>query len=355
MCKEGFDSFLRALPKVEHHLHLEGTLEPDLLFQLAAINSTKLPHDDEAFRSEATLIARYKQFTSLDDFLHYYYIGMSVLITSSDFEKLAWHYFQRASLDGVKHAEVFFDPQAHISRGINYDTVLNGFTAAKERAEKELGISVYLIACFLRHLPVAQSLLLFDDPEIQKGFSDGRVIGIGLDSSESGFPPKLFKEIFEKAKELNIRRTAHAAEEGPPQNIISSLDDIYVERIDHGLKATHDDEVMARIVRDNILLTLCPVSNVLLRCVPTIKDVPIRKFLAAGVKFSLNSDDPAYFGAYILEVYIAVQEAFQLSVKEWETICKNGIEGSWCSDNRKVELLSELESVIGNWKNKEAL
>lgn len=353
MCGTDFSSFLRALPKVEHHLHLEGALEPDLLFELASTNNISLPSDDRAFQSEASLRARYKQFTSLDDFLGYYYIGMSVLIKSSDFEQLAWHYFKRAALDGVKHTEVFFDPQAHLSRGISYNTVLDGFTAAKVRAEKELGLSINIIVCFLRHLPSAESLELFKHSDVQQSFSDNRVVGIGLDSSEADFPPQLFTEIYDQALSKGLHRTAHAAEEGPPANVTRSLDDLHCERIDHGLKSAKDPDVMARLVRDKVLLTLCPVSNVVLRCVPEVKDVPIRKFLDAGVRFSLNSDDPAYFGAYILEVYEAVQTAFDLSIKDWETICRNGIEGSWCSENRKTALLDELKSVIVGWQNKE--
>lgn len=353
MCGKDFSSFLRALPKVEHHLHLEGALEPDLLFELALSNNISLPNNDQAFKSEASLRARYKQFTSLDDFLGYYYIGMSVLIKSSDFEQLAWHYFKRAVEDGVKHTEVFFDPQAHLSRGISYNTVLDGFTAAKIRAEKELGLSINIIVCFLRHLPPAESLILFNHPDVQQGFTDKRVVGIGLDSSEADFPPRFFTEIYGQALGKGVHRTAHAAEEGPPANVISSLDDLHCERIDHGLKSVDDPDVMARIVRDEILLTLCPVSNVLLRCVPAIKDVPVRKFLDAGVRFSLNSDDPAYFGAYILEVYEAVQEAFNLTIKDWEIICRNGIEGSWCSETRKIDLLHDLKTVVGVWQNKE--
>jgi adenosine deaminase len=193
-------------------MHLEGALEPALLFALAERNSVKLPDNDEAFESEEALLERYKRFTSLDDFLQYYYIGMSVLIQAADFEALAWSYFQKSSSDGVEHAEVFFDPQAHLSRGIEYSTLLKGFLSAKDRAQHELGMSVEIICCFLRHLPVADSLAVFDHDEVQKSFAAGQVLGIGIDSSEANFPPHLYTEIYSKAKHLNLKRTAHAGE-----------------------------------------------------------------------------------------------------------------------------------------------
>jgi adenosine deaminase len=271
---------------------------------------------------------------------------MSVLRTSSDFCDLAWYYFQKAAKDGVRHAEVFFDPQAHLSRGIDYPTMLQGFVDAKKKAEDELKMTINIIACFLRHLPVADSLAVFDNPDLQASFHDGRVIGIGLDSSEIEFPPAMFTEIYGKAQKLNLRLTAHAGEEGPAQNVASALDDLGVHRIDHGVRLAEDPVLMKRVADEGILLTLCPVSNVLLRCVPSMKDVPVRKFLDAGIKFSLNSDDPAYFGAYILDVYCAVQEAHELSAMDWETICTNGIQGSWCSEERKNEMMHELKTVL---------
>jgi adenosine deaminase len=212
MCKSPLHSLLQALPKVEHHMHLEGALEPSLLFTLAKKNNIKLPDDDAAFESVDSLLDRYTRFTSLDDFLKYYYIGMSVLIEAADFEALAWSYFQKSSSDGVHHAEVFFDPQAHLSRDMDYSTFLSGFLSAKDRAQRELGMSVELICCFLRHLPVPESLAVFNDEEVQKSFAAGQVIGIGIDSSEMNFPPHLYSEIYSKAKHLNLKRTAHAGE-----------------------------------------------------------------------------------------------------------------------------------------------
>lgn len=333
-------------------MHLEGALRPHVLFHLAAKNNVTLPQDDEAFSSPEALLLRYQRFSSLDDFLHYYYIGMSVLITQSDFADLAWDYFSRAAADGVAHAEVFFDPQAHISRGIGYTTVLAGFDAACKRAEKELGITTLMTSCFLRHLPVSESLALFQDDEVQKSYKNGLVKGIGLDSSENGYAPEGFTELFARARAQGLQVTTHAGEEGPAAYIAGALEHLGVKRIDHGIKLIDDEQLMKKVASENIMLTVCPLSNVVLRCVTTIKDVPIRKFLDAGVKFSLNSDDPAYFGGFILDNYVAVHEAFHLSVEEWERVARAGIEGSWCSEERKKILLQRLRRVVAEWKGK---
>lgn len=349
MCQSNIHTFLKRLPKCEHHIHLEGALSPALLFQLASQNNISLPKEDTAFISPESLHARYTKFTSLDDFLQYYYIGMSVLIHASDFEALAWDYFLHASADGVHHAEVFFDPQAHTSRGVSYSTVISGFQAACQRAEKELRISTILTTCYLRHLPVADSLAMFDHPEVQESYKNGVVRGIGLDSSEKGFPPYLFKDLFDKARNVGLRLTTHAGEEGPVTYIADAFDSLGVERIDHGIRLADDPELMKKVAAQGTLLTICPMSNVVLRCVDTIKDVPIRRFLDAGVKFSINSDDPAYFGGYILDNYCAVHDAFGFSVREWESVCRAGIEGSWCSEERKREMLDVLEKVVNEW------
>lgn len=347
------DALIGKLPKCEHHLHLEGALTPELLFTLAKKNNISLPTDDEAFTSPATLTARYRNFASLNDFLHYYYIGMSVLITADDFEALATDYFRHASQDGVCHADVFFDPQAHISRGVSYDTVLAGFSAARTKAEQDFGLSSELVCCFLRHLPVPECVQTFKQEDVQASFRSGAVKGIGLDSSEMGFPPELFEEIYRDAGAMGMRLTAHAGEEAPPAYIQGALDTLKVERIDHGRRLPEDPELLARIAKEGKLLTLCPISNVFLRGVSSVSELPIRKFLEAGVQFSLNSDDPAYFGGnYILDNYRAVQEAFNLSVKEWETICQASIRGSWCSEQRKEEMLARLSEVLQGWGEK---
>lgn len=353
MCKSQIHSLLKALPKVEHHMHIEGALQPSLMFELAAKNNITLPKDDPAFESVETLNERYSRFTSLDDFLQYYYIGMSALISADDYEKLAWDYFQHAASDGIVHAELFFDPQAHLSRGVSYTTVVSGITAARKRAKLEFGITTELICCFLRHLPVPDSLATFDLPEVQESFTDGSICGIGLVSTELNKPPELWAELYKKAASKKLRLTAHAGEEGPAEYISGALDHLGAMRIDHGIHLADSPDLMARIAAEGIMLTVCPISNYVLKCVPSISDLPIRKFLDAGVKFSINSDDPAYFGGYILDNYCAVTEAFGLSVAELEGICRNAIQGSWCSDSRKKELIKRLEGVVKDWEGKQ--
>lgn len=352
MCKSPLHPFLAALPKCEHHIHLEGSLEPSLLFELANTNGIALPADDPAYRSETALQARYKQFTSLDDFLALYYVGMSVLIHAADFEALAWEYFIKARAHGVHHAEVFFDPQAHLSRGVEYRTIIRGFEKARARARDELGLTSELICCFLRHLPVHESLAVFEHEDLQASYTNGTIKGIGLDSSELSFPPYLFAEIYQRAGTLGLKRTAHAGEEGPAAYIAGAMNSLGVERIDHGIQLHMDTELMRQVAKERILLTVCPLSNVLLRCVDHVREVPIRKFLDAGVKFSINSDDPAYFGGYILDNYCAVHEAHDLTLEEWAGISRAGIEGSWCSVDRKREMLAVHDDLVKEWQGK---
>jgi len=271
---------------------------------------------------------------------------MSVLLTADDFESLAYEYFTRAHADGVHHAEVFFDPQAHTSRGIAYATVVKGFTSAQERAERDFGLTSKLILCFLRHLSETDADITFQEAQALGHFSDGTIAGIGLDSSEVGFPPEIFREVYSEAHQKGIRRTAHAGEEGDTSYISKALDICKVERIDHGIRLAEDKALMKRVADEKVLLTICPLSNVRLRCVKHVRELPIREFLDNGVKFSLNSDDPAYFGGYILDNYCAVQEAFNLSLQEWRGIAEAGIEGSWCDSSRKQALLKEVESCM---------
>jgi adenosine deaminase len=354
MCKSPLHSLIASLPKCEHHLHLEGCLSPSLTFQLAAKNNITLPSpsSDPAYTSVETLIERYNNFADLNDFLGYYYRALDAVITQDDFEMLGWEYFTIAARDGVKHAEVFFDPQSHTARGIALDTVVSGFNAACKRAEKELGITSKLIMCFLRHLPVQESRDTMK-AAVEGGYfaakSEGEesvVAALGLDSSEVGFRPELFEEMYMEAEKMGIRRTAHAGEEGDPSYITGALDTLHAERIDHGIRLIEDPALMDRVIKENIMLTVCPLSNVCLQVVKHVRELPIRKFLAAGVKFSINSDDPAYFGGYILNNYCAVQDAFDLSVEEWKSIVQNSIQGSWCGQARKAELLSMLEQCL---------
>ncbi|ROV95784.1 hypothetical protein VPNG_08776 [Cytospora leucostoma] len=354
MCKHALHEFLAALPKCEHHMHLEGSLSPELLFELSERNNVALPSvtEDPAFASVAALYERYANFTSLDDFLHYYYIGFTVLTHESDFEALAYAYFAKAAGQGLRHAEVFFDPQVHINRGIAYETVVSGFTKARRRAEADLGVTSLLIPCLLRHLPVPDSLSCLSAIRDAGHFRDGTLAGLGLCSTERDHPPSMWKEAFALAGSDGARLTAHAGEEGPPAYITEALDELAVTRIDHGVNARLDEAVMARLARDRVMLSVCPLSNVVLRGVTKVSEVPIRTFLDRGVPFSINSDDPAYFGGYILDNYCAVQDAFDLSVAEWGTIATNAVQGSWCGEERKGELIREIEALVAEWKNK---
>jgi len=256
--------FLHDLPKCEHHLHIEGSLSPSLLFKLAKTNNVPLPDADfdPSFRSADTLESRYERFTSLNDFLHYYFIGMSVLITPSDFESLAYEYFTRAHNDGVHHAEIFFDPQAHTHRGVAYKTVVEGLTAAQKRAERDFGLTSELILCFLRHLSETDADVAYQEAIALGHFSSGTVAGIGLDSSEVGFPPEIFREVFASAKEAGIRRTAHAGEEGDTTYISKALDICNTERIDHGIRLVGDESFFKRVAKEKTLVAVCPLSNV---------------------------------------------------------------------------------------------
>ncbi|EPE07618.1 adenosine deaminase [Ophiostoma piceae UAMH 11346] len=392
MCHHKLHPLLAALPKCEHHMHVEGSLSPELLFELAARNGVTLPvAEDDSFASTEALYARYARFTSLDDFLHYYYIGMSVLQTAADFETLAMEYFKKAHAANVRHAEIFFDPQVHLARGISLADVVRGLRAASLRATAELGgMTSLLIPCLLRHLPVADSGELVSqlregywaggDEQKQEetvvnaleaafeGDKDavslrGALAGLGLCSSERDLPPTLWREVYQEARRHSVssaekptlarrgatRLTAHAGEEGPAEYITLALDHLGAQRIDHGVAAATDPAVMERLAREQILLTVCPISNVCLRVTKSVKEVPIRTFLDANVPFSINSDDPAYFGGYIQENYCAVQEAHDLSVDDWATIVRNSIRLSWCDDARKQVVLDEIDSVLAAW------
>lgn len=321
-----------------------------MLFSLAHRNGITLPssEEDRAFASTNALLDRYARFTSLDDFLHYYFIGMSVLVHAQDFEDLAWEYFGRAHADGVIHAEVFFDPQAHTARGIEYATVVEGFVKACQRAESEFGMSTRLILCFLRHLPVSEAAITFGNAK--DDLLSGRLAGIGLDSSEKGFPPGAWQIIYDQAKDSKIKRTAHAGEEGPVEYIREALEKLDVERIDHGTRLVEDTDLMRAVAQKNIMATLCPLSNVRLQCVNDVAELPIGKFLLEGVPFSINSDDPAYFGGYILDNYCAVQEAFNLSLGQWKRIAVAATRGSWCEEDRKSEMLSKVDEVVEKYR-----
>lgn len=356
MCKSDLHQFLAELPKCEHHLHLEGCLSPGLFFQLAAKNNIELPDPETnpAYASPETLEARYQHFGCLDDFLQCYYRALDVLVTRDDFALLGWHYFTTAHADGVRHSELFFDPQSHTSRGIPFATVVSGFRDACARAESELGITSRLIMCFLRHLPVESAAETMRSA-VEGGYFDGddesrAIAALGLDSSEVGFPPELFREMYTEAKALGVHRTAHGGEEGEPSYISGVLDSLHGERVDHGVRLVEDRELMRRVVDEGILLTVCPLSNVCLQVVKDVNQLPIKTFLEAGVRFSINSDDPAYFGGYVLKNYCAVQEAFGFGVDEWKVIAENSVNGSWIGDGRKGELLGMVAECVAKFR-----
>ncbi|MEM8982943.1 MAG: adenosine deaminase [Pseudomonadota bacterium] len=305
---------LAQQPKAELHLHLEGALEPELMLALAERNGVELPYADER-----AIRAAY-QFNNLQDFLDLYYAGTSVLQTADDFYALTMHYAARAIADGVTHAECFFDPQAHTDRGVPINVVFAGLSKAIDAA-REQGLHISLILCFLRHLSEDDALGTLDSAlPFREHF-----IGVGLDSSEVGHPPIKFRRVFDRAAELGLHRVAHAGEEGPPEYVWQALDELGVERIDHGNRALEDEALVARLRRDGIPLTVCPLSNLRLCVVDSLSGHPLRAMLDAGLTVTVNSDDPAYFGGYINDNYRAVQTALDLSERDIATLVDHSL------------------------------
>jgi len=311
--------FIDVLPKAELHLHIEGTLEPELMFELAKRNDVRLP-----FASVEDLRRAY-EFTDLQSFLDIYYQGASVLQTREDFFDMALAYFRKASAQSVRHAEIFFDPQTHTHRGIPFATVIEGLGDAQRVAEKELTVTSKLILCFLRHLDEDDAMKTLDQalPHLE------RIAAVGLDSSERGHPPSKFARVFARAREAGLLTVAHAGEEGPPEYIWEALDLLKVRRIDHGVRCIEDPKLVDRLVAEQIPLTVCPLSNVKLRVFDTMRDHTLRELLHRGVKVTLNSDDPAYFGGYVNENYLAAAEALGLTRDELELIAQNSFDASF--------------------------
>jgi adenosine deaminase len=331
------DAFVRGLPKAELHLHIEGTLEPELMFTLAERNGIELP-----YASVDDLRAAY-QFTDLQSFLDIYYQGATVLVTELDFADLMTAYLERANADGVRHAEIFFDPQTHTERGVEFPVFMEGFATAQRDAEERLGITSSLILCFLRHLSeeaAAETL------EAARPYLD-RLVGVGLDSGEVGNPPEPFAEVYEAARDHGLRAVAHAGEEGPPAYIWGALDVLRAERIDHGVRVEDDDELVARLVRESIPLTMCPLSNVKLRVFDDMAAHNLKRLLERGVLVTINSDDPAYFGGYIGDNYLAVAGALDLSRADLAQLARNSLEATFLPNGRRDELLAELEAFVG--------
>ena len=326
------------LPKAELHLHIEGTLEPELAFALAARNGVDLPYADTAELRTAYL------FDDLQSFLDLYYALMAVLRTEEDFAELADAYLARAAAQGVRHAEIFFDPQAHTERGVPIGTVIEGLGRALDRSEETHGISTQLIMCFLRDKSAESAL---ETLEAAKPYLH-RVSAVGLDSAEVGHPPAKFREVYAAATALGLRKVAHAGEEGPPEYIREALDVLGVERIDHGLRCMEDPELVDRLVSERIPLTLCPLSNVRLRAVDVLEQHPLRSMMDAGLLCTVNSDDPAYFGGYVGDTFQAVHEALGLDREQLRTLARNSFEAAFLDhdEERRARYLSEVETYV---------
>ena len=317
--------FIRGMPKAELHIHIEGSLEPELIFELAQRNRVALPYADvDALRAAYA-------FTNLQSFLDIYYAGASVLKTAADFHDMAWAYFERAKRDDVVHAELFFDPQTHTERGVSFDTVIDGLRSACERAGSEFGIRAELILCFLRHLSEADAFATLEQAKPHLG----KFIGVGLDSSEVGHPPEKFARVFAEAGKLGLRRVAHAGEEGPPAYIWSALDVLKVERIDHGVQSLKDPELVKRLVAERMPLTVCPLSNVKLCVFPKLAQHNLKQMLDLGLVATVNSDDPAYFGGYINQNFEETLRALHLSAEQLRTLAENSILASFASPAQK--------------------
>jgi len=328
--------FIAEMPKAELHLHIEGTLEPELMMNLATRNSVTLPY--------ATIedIRQAYEFNCLQDFLDVYYLGMSVLLKREDFFDLAWAYLEKMAVQNVTHVEVFFDPQGHTARGVTFDTVLSGLTDAFDKAGRDLGITSKLIMCFLRHLSEDEA---FDTLE-QACACKSHIHGVGLDSSENGHPPSKFKRVFTEARQQGFTPVAHAGEEGPPSYVIEALDELHIERIDHGNRALEDASLVRRIADSGMAMTVCPLSNKRLQIVPDLKDHPLRRMLNAGICATINSDDPSYFGGYLNDNYLVVAQALNLSHSEIVQLGRNSFIGSFMSDVDKRAAVAQFDEFV---------
>ena len=327
--------FVRSLPKAELHLHIEGTLEPEHMLALADRNGIKLRFADAQAARDAY------QFEDLQSFLDLYYEGMQVLRTEQDFRDLTFAYLERARADNVVHAEIFFDPQAHVSRGIPFEVVIEGIVAGLDEGEQSLGISSGLILCFLRDMPVdsAARTLAAARPYLE------HVVGVGLDSAEVGYPPSLFADVFLEADRLGLRRVAHAGEEGPPSYIVEALDLLGAERIDHGIKTMEDPALVARLAASRVPLTVCPLSNQRLMVTPDLSKHPLKEMLDAGLNATINSDDPAYFGGYVGANFVAAAEQMRLDRSDLVRAARNSLEAAFCHSEATLRALRTLDAM----------
>ena len=333
-------AFIDAMPKAELHLHIEGTLEPELMGKLAGRNAVELPYGSIEDIEKSYL------FSKLQDFLDIYYQGMSVLLTAQDFYDLTWAYLEKVKAQNVNHVEIFFDPQGHTERGVAFEVIVEGIVRALDDGAAKLSISHRVIMCFLRHLSEAAA---FDTLEQAVRHLD-RIDGVGLDSSELGHPPSKFQRVFAKARSLGLRAVAHAGEEGPPDYVRQALDLLKVERLDHGNRAMEDPDLVARIAASQMALTVCPLSNLRLCVVDDLRDHPLPEMLAAGLRATVNSDDPAYFGGYVNENYLAIAEAREMSQADVEALARHSYLGSFLSDHDKGEALAAFDDFVEEFR-----
>lgn len=334
MLKPEIKQLIATLPKAELHLHIEGSLEPELMFEIARRNNIELKYKniDE--------VKKAYNFSNLQDFLDIYYASASVLIHEQDFYDMTWAYLLKAKSDNIVHTEIFFDPQTHTDRGIKFETVINGIHKALVDAESKLGMTSNLIMCFLRHLSADEALKTLEQAIPFKDW----IIGVGLDSSEKGFPPSIFKEVFDKARSYGFLTVAHAGEEGPSEYVTEALDLLKVSRIDHGNHSLDDSLVVDRLVKLQMPLTVCPLSNYKLQVTPDLKDHPLKKMLDLGLMVMINSDDPAYFGGYLNDNFYAVAEALDLSREDILTLARNSINASFIKEDLKQKYLNAIST-----------
>jgi adenosine deaminase len=331
-------ALIDRLPKCELHIHIEGSLEPELMFALAARNNIRLPY------ASVEAVRQAYKFTQLQDFLNIYYQAMSVLVTEQDFFDLGWAYLDRARADNVCHVEMFFDPQGHTSRGIAFDTVVNGLDRACKAAAVKLGVQASLIMCFLRHLDEADAEKTLDAALKHRG----RIIGVGLDSTERGNPPSKFKTVFRRARDAGFHLFAHAGEEGPPGYVWEALDVLGVQRVDHGNRSLEDQALVRRLARDRVPLTVCPLSNLKLRVVTDLAHHPLRRMMDNDLVVTVNSDDPAYFGGYVNDNYAAVATSLGLTRSDLVSIARNSFTAAMMSDEDRRAALGQFDTAAAD-------
>jgi adenine deaminase len=331
------EAFLNGLPKAELHVHIEGTLEPEMMFGLARRNGIALRY---ASVEEAR---RAYDFADLQSFLDLYYEGMGVLLHERDFYDLTLAYLEKAAGQGVRHAEIFFDPQAHTGRGVPFETAVTGIHNALTDGESRLGLSTRLIMCFLRHLSADEAMQTLREALPFKGW----IAAVGLDSSEVGHPPEDFKAVFEEAARHDFLKVAHAGEEGPPEYIRQALDDLGAVRIDHGVRCMEDAALVGRLREERVPLTVCPLSNVRLRCFPTMGEHPAKRMLEEGLCVTVNCDDPAYFGGYVVENYAALRDGLDFGREDFRAVAENSFKASFLDEGEKKRRLQELASYLG--------